>query len=274
MGYFAVDFPGHGYSSPLPPGIFYNVSATLLTIERIRRYFKWPQVSLLGHSMGGFTGFMYSIIFPERVDFIACIDIHVSAMITHQMEWLQYSLEEFMKHNDHFMSEKEPPSYTINEMKKLIHGPNSHSISEQYANYIITRNVAPSKIHPGKYYFTRDPRLKSIELFRITMEELLLYVKRIKSPLFLAKAVSANSVKHNEQFYDVLPILQENNQDLDFHIVEGTHHVHLNDPEQVAYILNKFIHKHSAGDRTCIQISKETFVSEEEDPRIKYNRFE
>lgn len=224
--------------------------------------------------MGGFTGFMYSIIFPERVDFIGCIDIHVSALITHQIEWLQYSLNEFMKNHDHFMDEKEPPSYTINEIKKRIHGPNNHSVSQQYANYIITRNVAPSKIHSGKYYFTRDPRLKSMELFRITMEELQLYVKRLKSPLFLAKAVSANPIKRNEQFYDVLPILQENNQDLDFHIVEGTHHVHLNNPEQLADILNKFIRKHSAGDRTCGQISKDTFVSEDEDPRIKQNSFE
>lgn len=222
--------------------------------------------------MGGLISFMYSIIFPERVDFIACLDIHLSALITHQIDWLQYSLKEFMKNNDYFMSEKESPSYTINELKKRFHLPNNHSISEQYANYIITRNVAPSKIHPGKYYFTRDPRVKSLELLRITMEELMVDVKRLKSPLFLVKAVSTNSVKRNEQFYDLLPILQENNQDLDFHTVEGTHHVHLNNPERVADILNKFIRKHSTGDRTCEQII--TFISEDEDPRIKYNSFE
>jgi hypothetical protein len=41
----------------------------------------------------------------------------------------------------------------------------------------------------------------------------------------------------------ILKVYQGNNPDFQYHQVEGGHHVHLNNPERIAPIVNKFLLK-------------------------------
>merc|ERR1711872_645756 len=45
-----LDYPGHGYSSPLPPGQIYHYLESIGCIRRVADYMGWDKFGLLGHS--------------------------------------------------------------------------------------------------------------------------------------------------------------------------------------------------------------------------------
>ncbi|XP_066139707.1 probable serine hydrolase isoform X2 [Euwallacea fornicatus] len=268
IGYLAVDFPGHGFASRIPVGCFYNITVFLLTVEYIRKYFNWPKLSLLGHSLGGATSLIYSFMYPDRVDMLTCMDIHLPLWPRHHVSLMSNIIQDFPRSNEFFVSKKEPPSYKISEIKKKMHAPLNESIQINHVKHLMNRNVAPSKIYPEKYYFTRDPRLKQCEMFCFTTAELMKNAPNIKCPVFLVRASSHGT--HHENFYEILEVFKKNGIKYVFRFVKGTHHVHLNNPERFAEDLNTFLlENYNAQDRSLSNVKENIFVNEEDDVRIK-----
>lgn len=151
MGFLAVDFPGHGYSSKLAPGMFYQYTIYQLTISSIAKYFNWPKISLMGHSLGGVMSYVYAMVYPQDVDFLICLDGAKPMVDNNKVEMLGRRLLHFPKYDMHAASPNEPPSYSMEDIIAKISKPNKNSILPEYAKYIIERNIAPSKLHEGKH---------------------------------------------------------------------------------------------------------------------------
>lgn len=209
------------------------------------------------------------MLYPQNVDFVACIDGAKPMIQKRRIGNMAKSVDIFLKNNEFASSLSEPPSYTMEHIKKLVNAPNNGSVQLDVAHYLIERNVAPSKIHPGKYYFTRDPRLKVGELLAMSQNELVEYARNITCPIFISKSKNASYYEVKENFYEVVDVLRRCSQDCDFHYVEGTHHVHLNAPEELAGFLYKFIQKHNTEDRSIGGMKQEMLVTEEKDPRLR-----
>src|SRR5690348_9872327 len=65
MTFLSIDFPGHGFSSPWP-GTYYDLLMNgLISFVKIMEYYKWPKVSLMGHSLGAQASFLFAAAFPE-----------------------------------------------------------------------------------------------------------------------------------------------------------------------------------------------------------------
>ncbi|XP_050310302.1 probable serine hydrolase [Anthonomus grandis grandis] len=269
VGFLTIDLPGHGYSSRLPPGIYYHFTIYLSTLKFIIRYMGWDNVSLMGHSMGGITSYVYTMLYPQTVDFVACLDGAKPMSRPKVIANMAKSIDQFLKSNDYVSSGKEPPSYTLEEIKQKVHIPNKGSVALEYANCLIERNIAPSKLFPGKYYFTRDPRLKSGELLSFSQNELVEQAQHITCPIFISKCKEGSYYEVKNNFYEVLDVLKRSSSDCDFHYVEGTHHVHLNAPDEVAGLLNKFILRHNTEDRTIGGLKDEMVVREDQDLSLK-----
>lgn len=151
VGFLSVDFPGHGYSSRLPLGIYYHYSTYILTIKSIINYFKWSKISLMGHSLGGIISYVYTMLYTKEVDFLVCLDGAKPMIPLNKNVYLGKNLELFFKYNSQAAdSDSEPPSYTMEELIHKICQPNNKSVSPESAKYIIERNIAPSKLHAGK----------------------------------------------------------------------------------------------------------------------------
>ncbi|CAH2003462.1 unnamed protein product [Acanthoscelides obtectus] len=249
VGFLAIDHPGHGLSSRLPFGIYYHFSSYLITINFIRTFMNWDSVSFLGHSLGGILSYTYSMLYPERVDFAICLDGAKPMVRTNSIKRMADALDKFHKYSAFADSLEEPPSYTIDEIKEKLAKPNKNSVELQYTHFLMERNIAPSKKHPGKYYFTRDPRLKLGELLSFSQDELIEHAQYMTSPICIIKAKGSSYYEIKENFYTVLDVLKRTSRDCDFQYVEGTHHVHLNYPERVAGIVNSFIERHNVADR-------------------------
>lgn len=86
----------------------------------------------------------------------------------------------------------------------------------------------------------------------------------MEAPIFIAKAKKGSYYEVKENFYQVLDVLKRTSVDCDFHYVEGTHHMHLNNPEDVAELLVNFIRRHNTEDRSIGGITDEIIVDKRE----------
>ncbi|KAI8501216.1 Serine hydrolase-like protein 2 [Branchiostoma belcheri] len=51
--FVSLDLPGHGRSSPIPPGTSYKYETYLIDVHRVVQALGWKKFSLIGHSLGG-----------------------------------------------------------------------------------------------------------------------------------------------------------------------------------------------------------------------------
>lgn len=263
LGYLAIDFPGHGYSSKLPAGMYYHSADYTILVRYLFKYFKWEKISLIGHSLGGITSYVYSMLYPNSVDFVVCIDGAKPMIRRNNNEYVAKAIEQFFKYEQFHCSKKEPPSYTLDEIRAKIAAPNNNSVLLENTDYLMYRNIAPSKVNPGKYYFTRDPRLKVGALVNYPQDELVEYAQNITCPILIAKAKQGSYYELKQNFYEVLDVVKRSSKDCAFHYVEGTHHVHLNNPENVSGLINEFMEKHDIEDRSKGGAKDELIVPKE-----------
>lgn len=102
----------------------------------------------------------------------------------------------------------------------------------------------------GKYYFTRDPRLKMNIPNMFSQEQIVRDAEQIKTPIFIAKCKESSYYEPKENFYKVLDVVKRTSPDCDFHYVSGKHHAHLCNPEVMSDLINSFIARHNSADRT------------------------
>lgn len=241
--FLAIDVPGHGYSSQLPKGMFYNFLNGPLLIQLICEYFKWPKISLMGHSMGSIMSFAYTTYVPDNVDLLICIDGLHPLIFPNNTERTGKLIQKFVKYANISTMSNEPPCYTLEEMAKKLHEGTKKSIQVEYAKYILHRNTAPSKKNPGLYYFTIDPRLKAGPHFVGVPALYENDALRIKCPIFMCIPKGSPFFLHKEVYEDLLNVMK-GKEHVDCHFVPGTHHVHLNEPENVQQLISKFLEKY------------------------------
>lgn len=79
-------------------------------------------------------------------------------------------------------------------------------------------------------------------------------------PIFIGKAKEGSYYEVKENFYQVLDVLKRTSLDCDFHYLEGTHHMHINNPQDVGGLLVDFIRRHNIEDRSIGGITNEIIV--------------
>lgn len=251
VGLLAFDFPGHGYSSRLPTGVYYHGIDAPILIRRIQNYFKWSKISLLGHSMGGITSFMYTTLYPNDVDMLIAIDA-LKPFSKEPGTAIQSTLEnidQFLRYESLNEAQTKPPSYTYDELVNKIVVSTRKSVWPESCKYVLQRIVEPSTEDPNKYHFSRDNRLKVGPLVGMQHADILEYAKRVKCPMIVLKAAKSTYFENKKYFYDVIDVLQKNNKDFQYLKVDGSHHIHVNEPEKVSGIIKDFLKKYNNVDR-------------------------
>lgn len=244
VGILCIDFPGHGRSSKYPPGMAYHVLDYVQLIVRIVKEYKWRKVSLLGHSMGGIICFFYTALFPHMVDMIIQIDIIKPKYfpLKIQIKKIQMLVEKSMIENERLLqnSLKEPPSYSYEQLEEILYKGSGQSVEKENCKYILNRSIEQSKLYPQKYYFSRDGRVKlCVELsgeHGLGLEA----AKRIKNVAYLLVRADEKSLIDPKD-EEIIDVLRKNIAHFECHRLQGTHHLHINDAEDVAAIINPFI---------------------------------
>lgn len=245
ISFLAIDFPGHGLSSPLPIGVYhYNSINLAILIRRIQKHFGWQKVSVMGHSMGGFVSFMFATSFPESVDFLVCFDFLKPLIYENVVEKRGDTIDQFLKYDRFLEENRDPPNYTMEELKQRYFEGTAGSVDLEHAHYILERNIKPSKFDSNKFYFTRDPRQKVEALFNYSHDELKEAAKKLTMPVFLSKGRESSYYEKKEYFEEVVEVVQKTSSDFRYYMVPGTHHHHLNTPESVSGLVSEFLNKY------------------------------
>lgn len=249
--YLAIDYPGHGKSTQMPPGVFYYPSDVPVILRRIHKYFGWPQISILAHSLAANLSCLYAAIFPNDVDLFIALDgiKPYSKEPGEFIEKMAQNIDLFLKYDDLNNSGLEPPVYTKDILGKKMNEAYFESVDIDKWEILYRRNILESKIHPGKYYFSRDIRLKAGSLICWQHEDLKEYMKRVKCPMLVIRTVGSKFVDRQKYLEDAVRIMKKSNRN--FHYVEfpGKHHGHLNEPENMVGYIIEFLKKFDNGDR-------------------------
>ncbi|XP_069765952.1 serine hydrolase-like protein [Narcine bancroftii] len=239
--YVALDFPGHGLSSHRPAGVQYYFPEYVADVRRIAAGLNWNKFTILGHSMGGNVGGLFCSIFPEMVDKLIVLDgygFFPHDRNTHQ-EQIKKAIDGLLK------LEKEkgsPRLYTPDAaLKRLLEG--NESVTKETGKILLQRGSSEVS---GGLVFTRDIKINLPTPARITIEQCLELQKKITAAVLLILA--EDGICKKEKWNPNLPpcsLLLEGYRNISkqnqVERVKGNHHVHLNEPEQVATIISVFL---------------------------------
>lgn len=240
-----IDLPGHGLSSHLPDGCYYNSLDNVIVLLMIMKAYKWRKLYLMAHSMSAILGFVFASFYPDKMGML----IGIEGMKPHQRSSVD-TVRKFGDRFDKFISEderhrcieNEPPSYTFDETIERIYNGTFQSIDRDLCKFMLARNVRRSTKYPDRYYFGRDRRLKFYNDTVADHETYMEMARAITCPYLFIKSRHTWSFEDDRYHNEVLQILLSKNNFTYFEC-DGTHHVHMNNPENISSVVVDFIDK-------------------------------
>lgn len=235
----AVDFPGHGLSSHIPTGNVYHLLDFVLTVQRIVEHFGWTRVSLMGHSFGSIVGFLYSAIYPEYVEHFIALDVITPSLIdiARRLKRQGKGLDDFLHLES--MDHNSRPTYTYEEAVQHLHS-NMNKFASKEGCEILTRRGTIRK-PDGRYYFSRDVRLKAEFDLGYSRKYVLQFASNLQCKVLFIKANQGLSLLKPEEVDEFLDAIKKSAVLCEYHTVEGGHHVHLDFPERVTPLISNFL---------------------------------
>ncbi|XP_044015513.1 probable serine hydrolase isoform X3 [Aphidius gifuensis] len=239
--YLCLDLPGHGYSSHLREGQYYFMHwDCLILLRRIIKYYQWNKIKILGHSLGGAIGFLYAATYPDEIDLLISLDIASPSVkkIPNLVTSTGNQIDKYLKYEK--LTLDNVPCYEYDEMLGIVLDAYNGNITRKSAEILMIRGMQPASL-PGKYYFSRDPRLKVSMLGFLTADLSKQYAEQIKCPYLNIRALQGLKNEISGHYEEILDIIKKKSSKFEYQEVEGTHHVHLNDPEKVAPLIENFL---------------------------------
>jgi len=250
VSYLAIDFPGHGLSSPLPNGMIYSHMFYVYVLRLIHKKFDWKMISLCGHSMGSILCFLYASSFPSECDMVIGLDFLQSNEVDNDVLINFYSegISKLYKSTEQNVAGTEPPSYSRSELVKKLMNAKFTTYTEDSLEYLLVRGMKESKAYPKKYYFTRDNRVKTMNVYMVPPEVNVDSALRITAPYCFIKALQYEGESKRVHVDEILHTMTNANSKFELHGVDSGHHVHLTEPEKVSTIISRFIEKYRQDD--------------------------
>lgn len=238
----AIDIPGHGKSSNPPPGLSPSYLDILFWLRHLIKYqFKFEKITLLGHSFGSNLIFAYSAIYPEEVDNYVSIDCSKVNMASK----LEFVIDDFRigyiggsLHKKGVLKEgsyEEFLDYMFTSRSKL-----GLPLTEEQCHLLLVRDL--EEIGPNRYKSLVDTRPNLRYAGRPTLPLLEAMSKRIKCNVLTMRASKGILVGKRLEVYEKhIENMKNNGTKVVSKTVEGGHHVHLENPKDVANLINEFL---------------------------------
>lgn len=243
ISYLAIDLPGHGHSSHLPKGCFYHFIDFVPLLEHIRKQYKWEQLSLIAHSMGSVVSFIYAALFPKNTNLVCGFDmLKILNSEPRSIEENIYQMKKLVGFSEDLI--QNPPEYTYDVLPERIREGLRNSVDLNKAKYLMTRGVKASPTNPNKFYFTRDIRIKYMLHLFAHQSVSLAYIKRITAPYLFFRGEDRFFSDSEANINEAVDMFRKHNERFEMIKLKGTHHFHLNQPEQIAGPISDFLKKY------------------------------
>ncbi len=243
----AIDWFGHGLSDHRSVDSHYHFIDWIYDIAQLVEQQKWQQVDIVGHSMGGMVASAFAAAFPEKVKSLTLLDTlgFISQDPEQSTEQLRAGMLSRLKRGEQIRrfdaSQKLALSYS--SLDSAINARLSVSdMRFDDAKLIVKRNMLKQD---NAYSWRVDQRLKNISPYRFTLAQAQQLVSDIKCPVQL---IYGKKLADNKQGFIINELLTKAFKDY-AHLLPhltcipliGGHHIHMEQPEKTAKLINAFI---------------------------------
>jgi pimeloyl-ACP methyl ester carboxylesterase len=226
----AVDLAGHGRSEHRPPGVPYDLPGYLADILAVMDALGRQQVILLGHSLGAALGSILAASFPERVEKLVLIDGTgpLSADPAQAPERLRKAVRR--RNTERSESRTRYADFSAAVKRRARRG----AMSEQAAAHLVGRGTLTDA---EGIRWCSDLRAAEPSPFYLTEEQVLAFIANVACPTLLIKAESGLLAASRTR------TAERENAFADLTVVElsGSHHLHMETPEEIAEHVLRFI---------------------------------
>ncbi|KAG7298585.1 hypothetical protein JYU34_018227 [Plutella xylostella] len=239
--YVGVDLPGHGLSDPFPAGMLPSQMHMIEVIRIVVERMNWERFIYMSHSMACVFGAFYNAIFPHRMTKVINLDLPpaISTYLGTSLFscWYPYLYEEYYKNYRRFNT---PDNRLITHEQAINTIVRNRNVSEEQAEIILSRCLIPAK--DGKFKFSWDPKMKKITYATIPKETLIKIFTTNTPPTLCVSATENTSLGPSKQFgIDVMRTIQDQCTNHFTVFAEGSHDVHITNPDEVASHINEFL---------------------------------
>lgn len=226
--FIAVDLPGHGHSSHLPPNSNYHFIDGIFVIIQIINALKLDKVHLIGHSMGACLASIVGGVAPNR--FLSIALIEGLGPFSHPEESACEQLTSYLDDLTH-QNTKKTKGYHQFEHAALARSLKGY-VSLEIAKILCHRGLV--KKH-GLYYWRHDKRLLAPSPLRMTEQQILSCLRQISAKtclIWASTGFSFDSKLMQERIKTV--------SNLKIAHFDGGHHIHMEQPKEVGQCLTDF----------------------------------
>jgi pimeloyl-ACP methyl ester carboxylesterase len=226
----SLDLPGHGFSEHRSSGSSYYFSDIIVDVLEVLHVLGWQRFSLLGHSMGAGVASYIAGTIPEKISSVILIEgLGSLAQKAEKMpEILRESAEQWQK-----LADKKLPLYPdVETAVKVRHHVGGIEMSS--VRTLVARGLQPVE---GGFTWRSDPRLKIKSRHYLTEEQACAFLKQITAPVLLIEGENAKQDQWKELLLKRIPYIKN----LQHRKISGDHHLHLDNPEEVAAVISEFL---------------------------------
>lgn len=228
----AVDFPGHGQSGHRPRGSTYHFVDLVPTIFDVADALGLETFDILAHSMGAAASTLAAGTLPDRINAMALVD-GLGPWTTQPEqtpEQLAKGIDErkaVLEKTNRVFSSHDEVATTISKL---------YGITPEQAQPLLERGIRPVD---GGFSFTYDLGLRAASMLRFTEAQIERFFRRVTAPVLLIRPSNG---------WPVDPEGMERRigwlEDIEISEIEGSHHVHLQSPGEIARRVRSFFESH------------------------------
>ncbi|KAB7504819.1 hypothetical protein Anas_07689 [Armadillidium nasatum] len=255
---YALDFPGSGLSSHPLTDVGNYFTDHLVIVHKVINHFNWKKLILLGHSMGGTVSLLFAGAFPDIIEKVISIDIHVLYSVDARDQRLHTvaSLRELSKAAKRQATHN--PHYEYNEIVQKLVESYGGSLNEDAAKTLLIRNSV--RHEDGKFSFTHSPVLKVRNTLSLNFEQVFSFISKITCDLLIIKATNTSFHGRKTRNKKVFNSYKKTSSNFVFEVLEGGHHLHLITPHPVAEVINRFLYDQAQSKHSKVK-SREYLLS-------------
>ncbi|MFC3094970.1 alpha/beta hydrolase [Alteromonas sediminis] len=227
--FIGMDLAGHGHSDHRPPGVHYNQLDYVQDIVGVINALALSRVILLGHSLGGILASIVAAVLPEKVH--AVISIDAFGPLTEEASSTLSQITEALFSRQQKMIKTDAKKADLDSA--VLARANMTDLSAAHCHTILMRNISREN---GKTVWRSDPRLRTKSLLRMTPEQAQTVMQGIDCP-FLVIGASSSFKKMSETFASRHTWVSQ----AQLKVIEGGHHVHMEQPEEVIAQIRHFV---------------------------------
>jgi pimeloyl-ACP methyl ester carboxylesterase len=224
----ALDFAGHGHSDHRPVGAHYFFHDYLFDLDAVLDSLGWDSCLLIGHSLGAAVASSFAAAAPDRVESLLMVD--GLGVISEPADLLVGRLRKSMESVR--LGKQHRRVYTSLEEAALQRQANN-PMSIDSARLLVQRAM---RENAEGFRWITDPRLLWKSPMLPTEEQAQAILAGIACPALILTTATLQAWAGDYLAHRVAAVAGCRHL-----VIEGEHHVHMDDPATVAAIINEFL---------------------------------